>query len=42
VKTLVIGGSGFVGLNVAEELLSRAHEVIALSNAAFPTYALRV
>ncbi len=37
---LVTGASGFVGLNVVEQLLSQAHAVIAVSHDEFPPVAL--
>jgi nucleoside-diphosphate-sugar epimerase len=39
VAVLITGGSGFVGLNVAEALLSRGGTVVTLSNGALPNAA---
>src|ERR1700720_2774536 len=39
VKTLITGGTGFVGLNVAEELLRSGDSVIALGDRAMPDFA---
>jgi nucleoside-diphosphate-sugar epimerase len=41
VKTLVTGGTGFVGLNVAEELLRRGERVVILGDGDLPAYARR-
>lgn len=40
-KTLVTGGSGFVGLNVVETLLARGDEVIVLDDGDFPAHPSR-
>jgi nucleoside-diphosphate-sugar epimerase len=40
-KTLITGGSGFVGLNVTEALLGRGEAVVVFSDCEFPAYALR-
>lgn len=37
-KVLVTGGTGFVGLNIVEALLTRGDEVVAASDVAFPPY----
>jgi UDP-glucose 4-epimerase len=41
-KVLVTGGSGFVGLNIVEALLTRGDEVVVASDAALPAYARSV
>ena len=39
---LVVGGSGFIGLNVIEELLSSSEQVISLDKSPIPPAAMNV
>ena len=39
---LVVGGSGFIGLNVIEELLSSSERVISLDKSPIPPAAMNV
>jgi UDP-glucose 4-epimerase len=41
VRTLIFGGAGFVGLNIAEALLRAGHPVVAFDRSAIPEAALR-
>ncbi|MGH8618341.1 MAG: NAD-dependent epimerase/dehydratase family protein [Burkholderiales bacterium] len=41
-KTLITGGTGFVGLNITEELLRRGDTVIAVGDRPMPEYARQV
>ncbi len=41
VKTLIFGGAGFVGLNIAEALLQAGHDVVAFDRSPIPAAALR-
>ena len=40
-KVLIFGGTGFVGLNVAEALLARGHDVTLYDRAELPPSARR-
>ncbi|MDP3256639.1 MAG: NAD(P)-dependent oxidoreductase [Bosea sp. (in: a-proteobacteria)] len=40
-RTLIFGGAGFVGLNIAEALLRAGHDVAAFDRSAMPEAALR-
>lgn len=39
-KTLIFGGAGFVGLNIAEALLQSGHDVVAFDRSAVPAAAV--
>jgi UDP-glucose 4-epimerase len=41
-KTLIFGGTGFVGINIAAALLARGHDVTLFDHAALPRAAQRV